>query len=324
MRRHQLRKPLKIRFAVVPAGLQFIIGLISRHFRGGLKAIVPAGTEFLEAPLRRAAWLVAPALLLAVAGCSRERTPIGRASFDHTYQNWNVVVSHYATPEGVDYTGIAGDREPLMRALAEMRDVGPRMFQSWSERSRGAYLINAHNAHAVRRIVEHWPVGSLEETEMWGSARNEKDIYLLGRHASLKKLTEEVMSDEYSDARALSLLNWAERGCAPLPSFAITELNLADLLERQTRDLMANPRYVEYDVRFPHIHLTPLLDEYEGQILRDFTTSWVFLERYLPDELAERVSYRHPQIHFLDFDHSLNGISPSPVESALGERKRDE
>ncbi len=46
-----LRESLKIRFAVVPTGLQFVICLISRHLRGGLKAIVPAGTEFLEAPL---------------------------------------------------------------------------------------------------------------------------------------------------------------------------------------------------------------------------------------------------------------------------------
>ncbi len=46
------REPPKIRFAVVPTGLQFVIGLISRLRRGygGLKAIVPAGTEFLEAP----------------------------------------------------------------------------------------------------------------------------------------------------------------------------------------------------------------------------------------------------------------------------------
>ena len=70
-----LWEPLKIRFAVVPTGLQFIIDLISRLRSlarrsrtvalaamarrrlgggvsyGGLKAIVPAGTEFLEAPL---------------------------------------------------------------------------------------------------------------------------------------------------------------------------------------------------------------------------------------------------------------------------------
>ncbi len=49
----EIREPLKIRFAVVPAEPQFVIGLISRHLRGGLKAIVPAGTEFLEALIRK-------------------------------------------------------------------------------------------------------------------------------------------------------------------------------------------------------------------------------------------------------------------------------
>ena len=39
------------RLAVVPTGLELVIGLISRHLRGGLKAIVPDGTESLELPI---------------------------------------------------------------------------------------------------------------------------------------------------------------------------------------------------------------------------------------------------------------------------------
>ena len=253
---------------------------------------------------------VALGLLILLLAMACVRTPTERPpEFDPAYRAWNHVLARHASDRGVEYAGIQADPAPLALALEELRVVTPDDYRGWSRAARLAFLINAHNAHAVARILKHWPVDSIEATRLLGSARNRRDIRLLDRRWSLKSLAEEIMSERHLRSRAIFLLNWAEAGCASLPDVAATAENLDYLLDRQTRRMLADARWCQYDWRQKRIRLTPLINWHHETLERDFTTLWFFLERYLPKDMAVRAKMRPPRIGYMKFDRSLNVVN---------------
>jgi hypothetical protein len=264
------------------------------------------------APVRGGLALLALAWLGAV-GCGRVGVTGGEGRVQLDYTAWNTVLARYVMPEGVNYAALRQHPERLNEALEAMRAVRREQFDVWTAGQRLAFLVNAHNAHAIARILRAYPVPSLEKTAFWGSAREARDIRLLGRRWSLRELADEVVSDRYLDARAIFLLNWAEVGCPALPPVAVTDGNLTDLLDRQPRRFLADERNCQYDFAARVIYLSPLIKEHAKSIERDFATLWEFLKRYLPPDQAKQVPTRPPRIRWLEFDPSLNDANLAPV-----------
>lgn len=256
--------------------------------------------------LRLAALLLPLCLLVA---CAHKPVPT-QVAYDRTWPAWNKVVAHYAHPDGVDYAALAAQRAELDAALAAFQAVRPETFAAWPEADRLAYLINVHNAFAIKRVIDVWPVDSIAGTRFLGSPLKARDIGIIGRTWSLAELQREIMGSEYVESRALFLINWGERGCAPLAPVAITSVNLPDLLERQARRFLSDPEYCTYDQREFVISLSPLLEQYEPELMRDFTNWWIFLQRYLPADQARIAKIHPPRVRFLDFDRRLNNIQP--------------
>lgn len=249
-------------------------------------------------------------LALALA-CAHEAIPT-QTPYDRSWPSWNAVLANYAAPEGVDYAALKAHPQKLEQALAEFQAVRPETFDAWSDADRLAYLINVHNAFTVKRIVDSWPVRSIAETRSVGSPFKAHDVPVLGREWSLLELRERVMSAEFLQARALFLLNWGERGCAPLPQVAVTGLNLADLMERQPRLFMANPAYFKYQPLERRITVSELFLPYEEDFIRDFTKWQIFFQRYGPDDKIIYMKTRPPRIRFEGFDHRVN-YAPEPA-----------
>lgn len=250
--------------------------------------------------------------------CTRARVEAGGSDvFDPYYRAWNTVLLTHVTSQGVDYASLAASPQPLDQALAEMESVTAETFNGWPRADRLAFLINAHNAHAMARIVRHYPVTSLRETSPWLPARSCCDIHLLGQRWSLASLANEIMGERYQDSRAIFLLNWAEQGCSPLPPVAVTGRNYAYLADRQTRLCLADTNRQQYDIHRRIIRLTPIVKTSRKDLERDYTTLWGFLERFLPEVTAKQIHNIRPRIRYLSFDHTLNQWPDPALQEAL-------
>jgi hypothetical protein len=260
-------------------------------------------------------WIVGLCLLAAL-GCGHARPiAVQTGRFDHDYPEWNAILARDATPDGFNYAGLSQHRDLLDQALAAMRSVSRHDFDNWPADRRLAFLINAHNAHAIDRVLKHYPVASIERTRFWGSALDARDVPLLERLWSLRELSAEVMARS-TDVRAIFLLNWAEAGCVPLPSVAIAERNMPDLLDRQARLFLADPRNCQYDYDHRVMRLSSLIRDDMPGIERDFTTLWIFLKRYLPPDQASQLALNRPRVRWIDFDAALNDARrPGATES---------
>lgn len=258
-------------------------------------------------------WL-AP-LLLAMGGCViNQPSPAPSAArrvFDPKYADWNSILTRYVSPAGVDYARMKQDKADglLEVALTEMAQVTQEQFDSWPREAKLALLINAHNAHAMARVLRHYPVASLGQTvSLLSSARGVRNIRLLGREWSLASLADEVTGYPYHETRALFLLNWAARDCPPLYPAAVTAQNVEGLLERQTQAFLGDPARYEYNPQKHILYVSRLIKWNQDPIERDYQSVWDFLKRYLPKSLTDQIGQRKvpPRLRYLPFDKSLN------------------
>jgi hypothetical protein len=256
---------------------------------------------------------------LAFAGCTiNHPSPAPTAAhrpFDPKYNDWNLILARYVSPKGVDYARMKAERADglLEIALTEMLQVAPDQFNGWTREAKLAFLINAHNAHAMMRVLRHYPVRSLRGTvNLFSTARGVHNIRLLGREWSLASLASEITGYPYHESRAIFLLNWCARDCAPLPPTAVTATNLEGLLQRQTRAFLADPKNYEYNPKKHILWVSRLIKWYADPIERDFQTVWDFLKREMPKDVIATIEERHgmPRIRYLAFDSSLNDAKP--------------
>ncbi len=254
--------------------------------------------------------------LIALAGLifinldqSFAQTPAG---FNPDYPAWGRILARCASPQGFHYDQLKADRADLDLQLAELKSVTAERFQTMTRAERLALLINAHNIHAVRRIVDAYPVKSISRTTWSGTALWRRDIDLAGRRWSLRSLRDEIMGSNYRESRAIFLLNWGMKGCAPLAPAPVTVANLEDLLERQTTVFMQDSHYAKYDRRKQRFHASKLLKEYRLEIERDYSSLWAFIRRFGPQEDVPYLKNLPPRFVWMRFDSYLNDLPPIP------------
>lgn len=234
--------------------------------------------------------------------------------FDPHYSEWGLILTHYVTAAGVDYARMKRDRidAQLEIILTELNQVTPEQFDSWARETKMAFLINAHNAHAIMRVLRHYPISSVNQTASFlSSPRGVRNIRLLGRMWSLGALADEVAGYPYHESRAVFLLNWGARGCAPLPPVAVTAENLEFMLQGQTKAFMTDPKNTHYDIKKHIIYVSKLLGWYSDAFDRDYGTVWDFIKKNLSAAELAQINQRKfaPRIRYPNFDNSLNDVS---------------
>lgn len=263
----------------------------------------------------------APALacVLFLAGCARAPIPTTAAPYDHETPRWAKVLARCATPDGFDYDLLRSDRTDFDAQLAEFEAVTPEAFERFQREERLAFLINAHNAFAVRRGLAAPPGSSLDATSGLLPATMVRDIRLLGRRRSLRGLRDEILGPGYKESRALFLLNWGMHGCADLPPYPVTPATLERLLEERTATFLRDRSRNVYDRANRVYHASPLLKRHRRILDRDFTTLWNFVERYATEEERAWMLERRPRFRFGEFERRLNDLpgdasEPDPEE----------
>ncbi|MBI3737301.1 DUF547 domain-containing protein [Candidatus Sumerlaeota bacterium] len=259
--------------------------------------------------------------------CARNlKAPAPSVSFDHQYTAWGRVLARCAADGGFHYGLLKQDSGDLEKAMAEIGAVTSPAFDGFSRDQRFAFLINAHNMFAVRRIVRDYPVKSMGRTSWIGSPLRRRDIRLLGRRWSLLSLRAAILEGDYYDVRALFVLNWGMKGCPPLPPSPVTAPNLNELLERRTADFIRDPRFGKYDPVNRRFHASRLIKDYAPLIERDYGTQWGFLRHFADPKDVNQITLFEPKFKWMKFDRSLNDASdlpppPRPAHEASGKMK---
>lgn len=254
------------------------------------------------------------AVALLATACSRSPKPrLVEWPFDPTYAALDRLLAKNATPEGFRYKDLAINPADLKILKLELAEVTKAEYDAFSREARMAFLINAHNVHAIDRIVQAWPVSSIEDTEWLGSAIEARDLRLAGRKWSLLDIRKELMGTGFRESRAIFMLNWGMRGCPPLPPVAATPENLNMLMERQTAAFIQDDQFNLYIRDGRRFRASSLLETWRPEIERDYTTLHLFLVRFSAPEVAAMMRAFPPRIDFQPFETALNEAVELPL-----------
>jgi hypothetical protein len=229
----------------------------------------------------------------------------------------------------VDYPALAADRGDLDTYYRRLAAVSPHSHPERFPRpvDEITYWINAYNASALVAVLEAWPIDSIGDIRpplvlrpvLWGRSAMAgffffRKVVLGGETISLLDLENEVIRP-YGDPRIHFAINCASIGCPRLPRRAFSADGLDAELDRETRRFFADPEKLRIDPDARTVHLSSILDWFEGDFtgwleqqgagesptLLDYVRRYVSAER--KTELDRAQDY---DVSFIEYDWGLN------------------
>jgi hypothetical protein len=140
------------------------------------------------------------------------------------------------------------DRNILKGYLQKMQAV---QVSNLNRSEQKAFWINLYNGLTVNLILEHYPVKSIRDIDLPSGifSKGPWDAKLLKieeQELSLNDIEHRILRPIWQDNRVHYALNCASLGCPNLQPKAYTPQNLAQMLEKATRDFINHPRGVSF------------------------------------------------------------------------------
>lgn len=235
---------------------------------------------------------------------------------------------HHHEGGRIGYAAASTDSADLDRYIAGLREISPDSdpLAFPSDAHRLAYWINAYNAWAIRFVLDHYPIRSVNDVRpplllRWlpqgaGFFYFER-TELGGRKRSLYGLENGLVRVRFGEPRIHFALNCASLGCPELPATPFSAGELEVELARETARFLADAHNYRLDFEARVVLLSSIFDWYE----RDFT-DWVsrnhpelpdtlrsWLTSHLPAERARALDACDDcRIEFVPYDWSLNDL----------------
>jgi hypothetical protein len=203
----------------------------------------------------------------------------GRAVFSHG--ELGSLLDDFVSDGGVRYEAWSRDQAARRRLDAYLDrvarvspDSAPNLFPTRGDRV--VYWICAHNAFAIRSILDHWPVGSVREIRggwepVKGYSYYRKSRFEAGgRKVSLADIVRKRLPAEANrDARVMLLVNCGSRSCAPLRPEVASAWSLEGLLATATATFLGDEANLAIDHARKRLRLSGVFQRARRMIARD-------------------------------------------------------
>ena len=224
----------------------------------------------------------------------------GRAlAFDHGYGTFQAVLSKFAGGGRVDYAALAADQAELDGFLAECESVNFEQYRAFTKQQQMAFMVNLYNAALLKLVVNHWPIGSVNQIGgLFSSAWNEEFIRLFEHTVSLGNLEHDILRVEFKEPRLHFVMARGSVGGPQLSDSAYgSDLFLNRLAQAEREFVTARPE----ENRFQNdtLYVSPLFRWYREDFGNEDGVRKLF-RTYYPDVKPET------PVVFTDWDWTLN------------------
>jgi hypothetical protein len=249
------------------------------------------------------------------------------AQFDHS--KFDTLLQKYVSDGLVNYREIKANPRLLNEYLAQLENVNPTDFQTWSRDEQMAFWINAYNAITIEGIIRNYPIqwgGLLSRIRFpQNSIRQISDFWdtvfisVMGKDITLNQIEHNILRKEFGDPRIHFAIVCASLGCPKLESYAFSGDSLDKQLNRVTRDFINNSGKVRLDQKDGTLYLSSIFDWYKedfpatpdareqlGKYDKDERGVIEFVLRYLPETQQNYIIKNQPSIKYLKYDWALN------------------
>jgi len=212
-------------------------------------------------------------------------------------------------PDGlVDYAAVERQKAVLDGYLGEVARISPigqpHLFPT--EEEQLAYWINAHNAAALKGVLE---LDRPRDLSKKGSQLDRMPFVFGGRKLSLTDVAGLIRS-QFPDPRPFLVMARGRRGGPPLAREAFEAKDLEERLEAAARAFVKNRRYVHWDPGSDTVKVSPI-------ILRDRAE----FEKVVPATVGGDVRLIQALNHFLPGREWIlaTKVAPLPPDDRLND-----
>jgi hypothetical protein len=255
-------------------------------------------------------------LLLSVTACTTfpgSFSPTNPLPAHHFSQDqWEAVLNAHVRDGVVDYPGIQDDVR-FLPYVALLDRVDPNQLSTHDHR---AFWINAYNAFAVKGILDGY-----SPTSLWGRYRYfiGREYQVGGRTVNLYDLERKILIAQFYEPRIHFAIVCASVSCPTLQPWAYRGHKLDRQLDEVARAFINDPTRNRFDREKKVAYLSMIFKWFGSDFSAAAGSVLAYIARYVDDsELANELLQPGYHIEFLEYDWSLNGISPKEIARVRG------
>lgn len=209
---------------------------------------------------------------------------------------WSELLISFVSEDGlVDYEGMGGQQPKLLEYLKLLSSAHPN-DDNWTESEQLAYWINAYNAFTVQLILQHYPVGSIQDI---GKVSPWKlpFIGIEGVTYSLDHIEHNILR-KMNEPRIHFAIVCASISCPPLLNEAFSPIRVYEQLDERARHFINDG--IRNKISAQHAELSKIFSWFQV----DFTKGGSlpdFINQYAEVPLAADTP-----ISYLEYNWGLN------------------
>lgn len=246
-------------------------------------------------------------LVLVAPGCATRMR-----SLDSIHFGYYEILRKNVIEGKVDYRRLKTKSRPVLERylhdLATENLEGP-VWQRASRDAKLAFWLNAYNACVISGVIERYP--DIESVQDIPGFFDDKRWLVAGEKRSLNEMENEIIRPEFKEPRIHFVLVCAAQSCPPLQPYAMIGTDLQEKLERITREVVNDDRYVQIDPKTKKLRLTRIMSWYGKDFIDKDGSLEAFLLRYLAEPARSQLEQGGYTIEFMEYDWALNDAGGS-------------
>jgi hypothetical protein len=231
--------------------------------------------------------------------------------FDYTL--YSLILKDHVVLQGaqskVHYAKLKLNESTLKKYNSQVSKVSPKQFNSWSQKSQIAFLINAYNSFTLELIVDNYPLKSIKKIGGWFTNPWKIEFFtFLGKKSHLDHIEHGILRVDYKEPRIHFAVNCASIGCPPLSNEVFRSADLDKKLNASAKNFLTDPFFNEYKAEKNELHLSSIFKWYG----KDFGSEKELKQYLAPIILGAQSSsekvkkFLKSDIEYKDYDWGLN------------------
>lgn len=251
------------------------------------------------------------------------------ASAEFAYDEYAAVLKAYVNDNGmVNYKALKRNRERLDAFATALGTLDPNVYETWDEKAKIAFWVNAYNGLTLKVIIDNYPIQSSfaaslrfpknsirQISGVWDAIR----FRVVRRRMTLEEIEHKTLRAKFNEPRIHMALVCAAKGCPILRNEPYTGPRLDAQLDDQTRRFLKDSRKFRVDRSARRVYLSPIFKWFGEDFMKTHGTDKAFTEhdameravlhyisKYVEADARAYLANERYRIAYLGYDWSLN------------------
>jgi hypothetical protein len=225
---------------------------------------------------------------------------------------FDTILKKYVTGGKVDYGRLKSTKPDVDAFDAYLGRVATCDATKLQGLAHYAFWVNAYNAFNIKGVLDQWPVADIKSVEGF---LDKKKWRVANLDATLNDMEYKQLIPAHQDARAHFVVVCADLGSVPLAPHAYTPENLEAMLEKKTREFVADPHNLTVDTAAKRVSVSMLFSPewYEKDFLADKRfkgkKAVEYLVPYVDKPTGDFLARGDYTVTYIAWDWSLNAAT---------------